>query len=346
MTKQVSRGAPFAEALREGGIDEVVAVDMAGASAAIEAGMSLGHLGHLVQVPRGQTAAAAAMRPKNWTVFNEENAAAAGQAAGDLGRVQDLLLRIAAPGDFFYDGHQGGFAAANVVAVADRLDRLPGARVAGVTTFPALLFDPSSESVAPTPNLATLAEAAAALAASGRERVRVNAPGTTSASVLGTLAEAGATQVEPGHGLTGTTPQHAVEDLAEEPAVLYLSEVSHQADEKAYFFGGGLYVDPVFPGYQPRALVAESEDPDSWLALAAEIPPPAAIDYYGRLLPPRDRSIGVGSTVVLGFRFQAFVTRAEVVGLRGVGTAAVAPTKPWGGDGRTIEIEDRGGNES
>ena len=41
------------------------------------------------------------------------------------------------------------------------------------------------------------------------------------------LAAAGATQIEPGHGLTGTTPLHAVEDLPETPAVVYLSEVSH-----------------------------------------------------------------------------------------------------------------------
>lgn len=53
------------------------------------------------------------------------------------------------------------------------------------------------------------------------------------------LARDGATQVEPGHGLTGTTPLHAVADLAEEPAIAYVSEVSHLWNGKAYVFGGG-----------------------------------------------------------------------------------------------------------
>ena len=71
----------------------------------------------------------------------------------------------------------------------------------------------------PTPNLATLERAAEALARAGRGGIEINAPGTTSSAVLAALAEAGATQVEPGHGLHGTTPLHALEDLPELPAV-------------------------------------------------------------------------------------------------------------------------------
>ena len=69
--------------------------------------------------------------------------------------------------------------------------------------------------------------------------IEVNAPGTTSSVVLDALAEAGATQCEPGNGLHGTTPLHAMEDLPELPASLYLTEVSHQHGGKAYCFGGG-----------------------------------------------------------------------------------------------------------
>ena len=74
------------------------------------------------------------------------------------------------------------------------------------------------------------------------------------------LAEAGATQVEPGHGLTGTTPLHAVEDLPELPAVVYVSEVSHLHGGEAYCFGGGLYIDPVFPDYPVKAIVSREPD--------------------------------------------------------------------------------------
>jgi hypothetical protein len=71
MTKQVGRGAPFADALRAGGVNRAVAVDLARATAADAAGLHVGHLGHLVQIPRSQAAFAASLDPDNWTVFND-----------------------------------------------------------------------------------------------------------------------------------------------------------------------------------------------------------------------------------------------------------------------------------
>ena len=41
----------------------------------------------------------------------------------------------------------------------------------------------------------------------------INAPGTTSSTVLNLVA--GATPIEPRHGLTGTAPLHAVKELPE-----------------------------------------------------------------------------------------------------------------------------------
>jgi predicted amino acid racemase len=162
----------------------------------------------------------------------------------------------------------------------------------------------------------------------------VNAPGTTSTDVLRTLADAGATQVEPGHGLTGTTPLHAVRDLPEVPAMLYLTEVSHHYGSRAYVFGGGLYIDPVFEPYQVRALVGGSAD--EILArppVAAELPPPSAIDYYGQL-DASEGTIATGDTVIFGFRAQAFFTRAFVVPLSGVSRGQAAVEGVWTTDGR------------
>jgi predicted amino acid racemase len=85
--------------------------------------------------------------------------------------------------------------------------------------------------VKPTPNLRTLEKAAEALQAAGRKGVEINALGTTSAEILPMLAAAGATHIEPGHGLTGTTPLHAVEDLPETPVVEDLYDAfGRQAD--------------------------------------------------------------------------------------------------------------------
>jgi predicted amino acid racemase len=333
MTKQVGRNPHFCQAVRAGGIESAVAVDMACARATRAGGLRLGHLGHLVQVPGHEADEAAAMDPAFWTVFSQDKAAEAAAAADRAGRVQDILLRIHAPGDTFYLGHQGGFPAAEVLAAADYVDGLPGARCAGITTFPALLFSADDNAVEPTHNLGTLGEAAEALRASGRQ-VQVNAPGTTSSATFATLAGAGATQVEPGHGLTGTTPLHATTgDLPEVPAAAYVTEVSHSYGGRAYCYGGGMYIDPVFPDYQVRALVAPGGDFDAAFLADAELPPPSMIDYYGMLTPPDGRKIRTGDTVIFGFRIQAFVTRAFIVPIQGVRAGGPRALGVWAGDG-------------
>lgn len=323
MTKQVGRHSGFCHAIMRGGIERSVAVDMDCAVACHRAGLKTGHLGHLVQVPQRDAGfAAAKLRPDYWTVFSQDKAREAANAAHKAGRAQNLLARIQTEGDTFYRGHEGGFLAAEICAVADQIDALDGAGFAGITTFPALLFDLESRKVRPTQNLDTLARAAEALAASGRAKIEINAPGTNSIVMLAALADAGATQCEPGNALLGTTPLHAIEDLPEDPAVLYLTEVSHHHGGNAFCFGGGLYIDPVFPKYDVQAIV--SADPTSARnALAkVEIPDYSAIDYYGMIDATGPIKPNTGDSVVFGFRGQAFVTRANIVGVSGVSTGA------------------------
>ncbi|WP_299989569.1 alanine racemase [uncultured Ruegeria sp.] len=327
MTKQVGRHSGFCQAAMRGGIEKSVAVDLDCAVACHRAGMKTGHLGHLVQVPGGNANfAASQLQPDFWTVFSDDKMREAANAAHKAGRVQNLLARIQTEGDTFYRGHEGGFAAEDIRAIADKFDAQDGAGFAGITTFPALLFDQETRKVIPTPNLQTLARAREALAAAGRNEIEVNAPGTNSSVVLSALAEAGATQCEPGNALHGTTPLHAVEDLPEDPAMLYLSEVSHHHGGNAFCFGGGLYVDPVFPKYDVRALIA-SEPTSSRKALASvEIPDYSAIDYYGMIDATGPVQPKTGDTVVFGFRGQAFVTRANIVGVSGVASGTPAVT--------------------
>jgi predicted amino acid racemase len=294
--------------------------------------LRLGHIGHLVQIPQAEAAAAAALGPESWTVFSDDKAAEAAAASRGAGRRQDLLLRVRASGDVFYEGHEGGVDLAEVAAAAERVDALEGARFAGITTFPALLFDPESQDVRPTPNMATLERAAAALHAAGRADLRINAPGTTSTAVLQVLADHGATQVEPGHAFTGTTPLHAFRELEEVPAACYVTEVSHHHEGRAYVFGGGLYIDPVFPAYRVRALVLERPGLDGARLLEASIPPPSAIGYYGQL-DPSGRPPRTGATAIFGFRFQAFVTRAYVAGVSGVAHGRPEVTGIWNHEG-------------
>ncbi|WP_084104666.1 alanine racemase [Demequina sp. NBRC 110056] len=331
MTKQIGRNPDVSRALVARGITHAVGVDLECAIAAAHGGLSVGHVGHLVQVPRHRAADAAALRPAYWTVFSFDKAREAGAAATALGREQAVLARITAPGDRFYRGHEGGFDAADVVAVADALDAIPGVRFAGVTSFPATLFDAATGRAASTPNLATLTRAKEALLAAGREHVELNAPGTTSTSILETLAAAGATQVEPGHGLTGTTPLHAVEDLVEEPAIAYISEVSHLHRDEAFVFGGGLYVDPVLGDASTRALVVGAgQDPAAVEPRPVDMPAANAIDYYATVSAAE---VSTGDTVVMGFRPQVFVSRSLTAAISGVGTGAPRVEGVWSADG-------------
>ena len=92
--------------------------------------------------------------------------------------------------------------------------------------------------------------------------------------VLQALADAGATQVEPGNGLTGTTPLHAVEDLPELPAVALSDRGVAPLGGKAYCFGGGFYIDPVFPDYDVKAIVAREPTAAATALRSVEVPPP------------------------------------------------------------------------
>ena len=293
-----------------------------------------------MQVPRAEAGEAAGLEPDYWTVFSENKATEAAAAAHRSGRVQRMLVRVFAEGDTFYAGHEGGVALDDLPAMIDHIVKLTGAEFAGLTTFPALLFDPASGGARLTPNAETLARAAEI--ARGHpacpKTLEVNAPGTTSTEVLGMLAEAGATQVEPGHGLTGTTPLHGLRDLPEQPAVLYLSEVAHIHQGVPLCFGGGLYVDPVFGDYQVHAVVAHDPSDVSTEPVPVDMPAPAAIDYYARLHPGGSRIVAEGATVVFGFRVQAFVTRTLVVGLSGVSRGRPRVAGAWNGFGDEVAL--------
>lgn len=342
MTKQLGRAPGVLDAMTGAGVDGYVAVDMGCARPIAANGHNLGHIGHLVQVAAGEAGEAMAMQPDYWTVFSPNKAAEASAAATRSGRVQDLLVRVFAPGDEFYSGHEGGIPLEDLPAMIGHIAGLPGVRFAGLTTFPALLFDPATGRARTTPNMATMTRAAESVQqhrGEDQEILQINAPGTTSTAVLAQLAEAGATQVEPGHGLTGTTPLHAVGDLPEQPAVCYVSEVAHIHQGTPFCFGGGLYIDPVFGDYQPTAAVAHDPSEVATKPMAVDMPDPAAIDYYAKLKPESDRTVSEGDTVVFGFRIQAFVTRAFVVGVAGVGSGSPSVAGIWDVLGNSVNWE-------
>ncbi|MCU1558566.1 MAG: amino-acid racemase [Microbacteriaceae bacterium] len=335
MTKQFGRHPAALRTLRENGVDSFVAVDMTCARAITRTGQPLGHVGHLVQIPRHLAEEASSFDPANWTVFSQGKAAEAAGAALSQGRTQNILARIYGEGDVVIESHAGGFAATDIVETASAIDELDGGRFAGVTSYPALVFDREKHVVRPTPNLRTLEQSIMRLADAGWNDIVVNAPGETSTAVLADLANAGVTQVEPGHGFTATGAYHAFAPLPERPAMVYLSEVSHLAGDNAYCFGGGLYLCVGSVEYQPTAIVgADFESAIHQRVDAALEPNHQVIDFYGRLPLPERNSIRPGDSVLFCFRAQAFYTRSLVAAVSGVQTGAPVVEGIYTVDGR------------
>jgi predicted amino acid racemase len=318
MTKQFGRNPDVCDAIVDAGIPATVAVDIQCMEAVERSRMRIGHVGHLVQPHRGAEDAVIAAEPEVVTVFHEAIAERLGAAAIRAGREQAVLLRVVAPGDRFYFGHGGGFTLDGIVETARRIDAIPGLRVAGVTTFPAILANRETRRLEATPNLTTLRTAADRLRAAGFTVEQVNAPGTTSAGAMRLLADAGATHVEPGNGLHGTTALMLFDEAQPEvPAIVYVSEVSHFDGNDAYVFGAGLYIDKVLGEYGLRALVGRDETIVE-RAVPAEMAPDGAIHYYAKLHLEPGHDVRVGDTVVFCFRPQVFVTRARTRAISGI----------------------------
>ena len=115
--------------------------------------------------------------------------------------------------------------------------------------------------------------------------------------------------MEPGHGLSGTTPYHATHsDEPEGVAYAYVSEVSHDLGDVSYCYGGGHYRR----GHLSGALVGRSLD--AACRVGAIPPTDESIDYHFEL----SRALPVGEPVLMCFRTQLFVTRSEVAVVSGL----------------------------
>ena len=96
-------------------------------------------------------------------------------------------------------------------------------------------------------------------------------------------------------------------------------------------------MDPVFDPYQTRVLAARGPEDVGSEPVPIDMPDPAGIDYYARLHPPEGRRLQEGDTVIAGFRIQAFVTRALVVGLKGVSAGDPVVAGVWNVEGAPVD---------
>ncbi len=313
------RSNPYVTALALAqGLHKVVAVDAACALMTRRYGLPVGHIGHLNQIPRHLVLAMVALRPEVITIYNLEHARWINEAAAHLGIVQDLLLRVHAPGDLTFDGQEGGFAESEVPKIVSELVHLPHVRLVGVTSFPCVRYNHRPGEVCEvSPNMYTMRRVAQTLRELGVEVKQINAPGNTSCIVMPLLAEHGATHVEPGHGLLGTTPNHIYrENLPERPAYAYVTEISHHVGERAYAYGGGLFHDGYVAGQEVSALVGSTWEEARANGVNYLHDIQQIIDYHVVLQP--GRTCKVGDTALLGYRTQMQMTRSYVAPVSGL----------------------------
>lgn len=312
MTKQFGRNPLVAQAVAEAGIQQAVAVDIDEAKVLNRAGIKLGHVGHICQIPAIDMDWVVKAKPEVVTVFGLENAEALSRAAAANGVHMNVLLRVRDKNDFIYPGQDGGIFLDELPAVARAVSRLPNIRIAGVTSFPCLLFNLQKGTVENTPNLETLQKAQNILRGMELEPWQMNAPSLTTSATLPFLKMKGVTHAEPGHALTGTTPLHAQSEQPEKPAIVYVSEIAHSSRQTLSVFGGGFYAR----GKVQNALVVRQKNQSRSLLKVIK-PNPENIDYYVQL--HRDGvEANVGDTAIFAFRTQIFVTRAKVAVVAGI----------------------------
>ena len=228
MTKQLGRNPDVSRVLATNGIPAAVTVDLACAIAASNGGLRIGHLGHLVQIPRYRGVPRRLARPVT-----------TGRCSATRRR------RRPVPRPSRAARCRSSCCASSPRATAST----PGTRAASrpttwsrwptaSTASPACGSRGSplsrrrsstrTRAAAATPNRTTLARRCRGAARFRPRRRAAERPGHH----LGVGARAARRRRaphrwSPGHGLTGTTPVTPSSDLVEEPAIAYLSEVSH-----------------------------------------------------------------------------------------------------------------------
>ncbi len=316
MTKQIGRNPEVAKAIAQSGIEKAVAVDPWEAITLAKAGIKLGNVGHLVQIPKNMLKEIISLNPEVITVYSVEKAKQISETCKELGVTQKLLLKVVGPNDTIYDGQLGGFKEEEVIFAAKEIRKLANISIAGVTAFPCFLYNPQSGKVERTENANTLLRTVDILQNFlGIDLEQINAPSATSTHTIPLLKEIGATHGEPGHALTGTTPLHGYIDQKEKIAMAYVSEISHIYDNKAFVYGGGFYRRSQLEG----AFVGREYDKLVENYLEAIENAPEAIDYYGAL-KQADKEVKIGDTAIYCFRTQIFVTRSEVAVVEGIQT--------------------------
>ncbi|PKM49298.1 MAG: amino-acid racemase [Firmicutes bacterium HGW-Firmicutes-7] len=308
MTKQIGRNPYIASKLMELGFDGAVCVDYKEAQRLGSAGIKIGHVGHLVQIPKKCIKEILMYKPEIITVYSYDKAQEVSEVAIELDMQVDLMLRVVGDDESIYEGQKGGLNVEELEDIALKINKLENVKIVGITAFPCFLYDSDKEKVIETTNIKAIQAAKLILEKIGINLKQINLPSNTSVESIKMISYLGGTHGEPGHSLTGTTPGMATSSIGEIPSIVYASEISHTYGKHSYFYGGGHYRR----SFVKNALVGKNLQ----TAKMANVLPlePHSIDYYFEL----DTCFEVSVPVILAFRTQVFVTRSEVALVEGL----------------------------
>ncbi len=308
MLKQVGRNPYLAKLLVALGYKGAVVVDFKEALVMMKHHIPISNVGHLVQPPKQLLQQLVDYNCEYFTVFSIDKIKDINACAKKANKIQKIMLKIVGEEDLLYSGQIAGFKIEELEDVIKEVKELSNVTISGITSFPCFLYDEDLKKIKALDNLYTLLKADELLQEWGITIDNINAPSTTCVETLKLMKQYKINSAEPGHGLSGTTPMHAYEKSDETPCVLYLSEVSHNFDDKGYCYGGGFYRR----SHMAQALVG----PNLNAAKPIEVDPLdlESIDYYFTL----NKQCKVNDTVIMAFRFQIFVTRSNVVLIEGL----------------------------
>lgn len=308
MTKQFGRVPLIAKKLVEMGFAGIVTVDFKEAETMMKYGIKLGNIGHLVQIPSSMVEKVVSQNPEIITVYSLDKMREIDRAAKKLGNIQSVMLRVLEKESRIYSGQKGGFYLEELENLISDSKDLKNIRIEGITSFPCFLYDGERNSIEKTSNVETIHKAKKILEDIGIQVSQLNMPSATSLENMRSIELAGGTHGEPGHALTGTTPFNSRNPSGEIPAIVYVSEISHNLDRSSFSYGGGHYRR----SGMENALVGNSFQ--NLKRVKIEAPSPESIDYYFEI----DSNERVGDTVLSAFRTQIFVTRSDVAVVEGI----------------------------
>ena len=104
MTKQIGRNPIICKEFMKLGYEGAVVVDFREAEVMINNGIKIGHVGHLVQIPKALVEKVVRSKPDYITVYTLEKAKEINEVCEKFGLKQNIMLRVLGENDNLYSG--------------------------------------------------------------------------------------------------------------------------------------------------------------------------------------------------------------------------------------------------